>query len=125
MFQAVIGKDSSIAPAQKLYYLRSKVRGEVYQAIKDFDLVDSNYSLAWEKLKNRFENKRLLVQDQVKKIHAVQSTSNETVKSLRYIQNTVNNCLAILKNYKIEMHDKDPFLIHGVVSKLSDETVKE
>ena len=27
MFKAVIGKDTSVAPAQKLYYLRSKVRG--------------------------------------------------------------------------------------------------
>ncbi|XP_065355278.1 uncharacterized protein LOC135949606 [Calliphora vicina] len=101
MFQAVIGKDSSVAPAQKLYYLRTKVRGEAYQAIKDFNLVDDNFQLAWEKLKNRFENRRLLVQDQVKKIHSVTPAQNENIKSLRQIQNTVNDCLVILKNYKI------------------------
>ena len=62
MFQAVIGKDQTVAPAQKLYYLRSKVRGEAYQSIKDFDLVDDNFDLAWEKLKNRFENRRKFMQ---------------------------------------------------------------
>ena len=125
MFQAVIGKDPSVSPAQKLYYLRSKVRGEAYQAIKDLDLVDENFQLAWNKLKNRFENRRLLVQDQVKKINAITSAQNENIKSLRQIQNTVSDCLAILKNYKIEFPDYDPFLIHIVVSKLSDETIKE
>lgn len=60
------------------------------------------------------------MQDQLNNIHAVPSSSNESVKSFRCIQNTVNDCLAILKSYKIY-----PFLIHVVVSKLSNETVKE
>ena len=77
------------------------------------------------KIKKSFENRRLLVQDQIKKIYAVSPANNENVKSLRFVQNAVNDCLSILKNYKIELPDYDPFLIYVIVSKLSDDTMKE
>lgn len=66
-----------------------------------------------------------LVQDQIKKIQAIAPTQSELVKSPRYLQNTVDYYLEILRSYQIELNDYYPFLINVVVLKLSDETMKE
>ena len=61
MFWGVVGMQTEICAVQKFYNLRSKTRGEAHQIVKQFDLVDDNFNLAWDALKNRYENTRILV----------------------------------------------------------------
>ena len=52
IFWGVFGKHPDITSAQKLYHLRSKTRGEAYQIVKSFELVDENFTLAWKHSRN-------------------------------------------------------------------------
>ncbi|KAI8123726.1 hypothetical protein CVS40_5795 [Lucilia cuprina] len=66
---AVVGNEPSAASAH----------------IKDYELMDYNFELAWQALKNRYENKRILINNQVKKIYGIQAPQSETLKFLRIL----------------------------------------
>ncbi|XP_075157769.1 uncharacterized protein LOC142231036 [Haematobia irritans] len=123
MFSAIYGKHPKLSPAQKLFHLRAKTRGEANQIVKRFALTDSNYELAWKALGERYENKRLLVNQQLRKIFDLEAINVEKSKNLRNLQFTINNCLDILKSYNISVVSWDPILVFWVTSKLPQETL--
>ena len=124
MFSAVFGNHPHLTDGQKLYHLRNKTKGEAGKIVQRFALCDDNFKLAWDALKNRFENKRILVTQQLKKLFNISSIPNEQCSSIRNLQYTVNDSLSILQTYKIPTKDWDPILIHLVSSKLPDETLR-
>ncbi|XP_059224813.1 uncharacterized protein LOC131997647 [Stomoxys calcitrans] len=123
MFTAIYGRHPKLSPAQKLFHLRAKTRGEANQIVKGFALTDLNYELAWKALKERYENKRILINHQLRKIFDLEMVSTEKSKSLRNLQYTINNCLSVLKSYNISVIAWDPILVFWVSSKLPQETL--
>ncbi|XP_059217443.1 uncharacterized protein LOC131994669 [Stomoxys calcitrans] len=123
MFTAIYTKHPKLSAAQKLFHLRAKTRGEANQIVKQFALTDNNFDLAWESLRQRYENHRILVNHQLRKIFEIDNVTSERGKALRNLQYTVNNCLAVLKTYNISVMSWDPFLVYWVSSKLPEETL--
>ncbi|XP_059217585.1 uncharacterized protein LOC131994736 [Stomoxys calcitrans] len=124
IFSAVFGKHPSLSPAQKLYHLRGKTRGEAYDIVKKFELTDANFNLAWEALINRYENRRILVNQQMKKLFSIQFAQNENPKSIRQILSSITDSLAIFRSYGIAVENWDPILIHIASSKIPDNTLR-
>ncbi|XP_075167628.1 uncharacterized protein LOC142239732 [Haematobia irritans] len=123
MFSAIYIKHPKLSPAQKLFHLRAKTRGEANQIIKQFALTDDNFNLALEALRQRYENKRILINHQLRKIFEAERVVSEKGKSLRNLQYTINNCLSVLKAYNISILSWDPILVFWVSSRLPDETL--
>ncbi|XP_075156671.1 uncharacterized protein LOC142229953 [Haematobia irritans] len=124
IFQAVFINHPGLSDAQKLYHLRSKTRSEAWQIVQRFDLTDANFTLAWNALKNRYENTRILVHQQMKKFFGIQVAPCETAKSIRNIQSSINDCVAIFKSYKLKTDDWDPILVHWCSTRLPEETLR-
>lgn len=123
MFSAIYSNHPKLSPAQKLFHLRAKTRGEASQIVKQFALTDANFELAWESLRQRYENKRILINHQLRKIFELESVASEKGKALRNLQYTINNCLSVLRTYNIAVISWDPILVYWVSSKLPDETL--
>ncbi|XP_075158038.1 uncharacterized protein LOC142231308 [Haematobia irritans] len=123
MFSAIYGKHPKLSPAQKLYHLRAKTRGEANQIVKGFALTDYNYDLAWKALCSRYENKRILINHQLRMIFDLEVVASERTKGLRNLQFTVNNCLSILRSYSISVISWDPILVYWISSKLPQDTL--
>lgn len=87
-------------------------------------MVDENFQLAWDALKNRYENTRILVHQQMKNLFGIQAAQLETTKSVRLIQRGINDSLSIFKSYKINTENWDPILVHHCSTKLPDETLR-
>ncbi|XP_073821398.1 uncharacterized protein [Musca autumnalis] len=123
MISAIYSKHSQLSDAQKLFHLRAKTRGEASQIVKQFPLTDSNFQLAWEALRQRYENKRILINHQLRKIFEIEHVTSEKGKTLRNLQYTINNCLSVLRTYNISVISWDPILVYWVSSKLPEETL--
>ncbi|XP_073819582.1 uncharacterized protein [Musca autumnalis] len=123
MFTAIYIKHPELSPAQRLFHLRAKTRGEANHIVKRFPLTDSNFDLAWEALRQRFENKRILINHQLRKIFDIDHVSSEKEKPLRNLQYTINNCLSVLRTYNISVISWDPILVYWVSSKLREDTL--
>lgn len=103
MFTAVYINHPKLTPVTKLYHLRNKTIGEAGAIVKRYPLSHDNFDLAWEALKTRYENKRVLVDNQIRILFDIPSAKNEDSESIRRIQSSVNDSLATLKSLGIEV----------------------
>ncbi|XP_037811673.1 uncharacterized protein LOC119603636 [Lucilia sericata] len=123
MFTAVYINHSKLTPVTKLYHLRNKTRGEAGAIVKRYALSNDNFELAWNALKTRYENKRVLVDNQIKILFDIPAAINEDSESIRKIQSSVNDSLATLSTLGVEVNSWDPILIRLVSTKLPECTL--
>ncbi|XP_017485298.1 PREDICTED: uncharacterized protein LOC108373869 isoform X2 [Rhagoletis zephyria] len=123
MFTAVYINHPKLTNAQKLYHLRYKTQGKAGQIVKQFPLSDDNFELAWEALRARYENRRVLVDNQIKTLMNLKPIQVENSEDIQRLQSSVNNCLQILATQQVSTESWDPILIYLVTSKLPENTV--
>ncbi|XP_075167412.1 uncharacterized protein LOC142239506 [Haematobia irritans] len=123
MFSAVYGEHPKLSAVQKLYHLRLKTRGQAALIVKKYRLCGENFSLAWEALRSRYENRRILVDNQLKVLLNLKPISSESSEALQDIQAMINDCLAALKAQQISTSDWDPILVYVCSTKLPHETL--
>ncbi|XP_065356169.1 uncharacterized protein LOC135950561 [Calliphora vicina] len=123
MFTAVYINHSKLSSVTKLYHLRNKTRGEAGDIVKRYPLSHENFELAWNALKTRYENKRVLVDNQIKLLFNIPPATAEDSESIRRIQSSVNDSLATLSTLGVEVQSWDPILIRLISTKLPDFTL--
>ncbi|XP_059220655.1 uncharacterized protein LOC131995716 [Stomoxys calcitrans] len=125
MFTAVYVNHPKLTPAQKLYHLRNKTRGNAGAIVKRYPLCDENFNLAWTALKTRYENKRVLVDNQLKILFNIPVADVEDSESLQKIHSTVNDCLCTLNSLEVKVDSWDPILIYLISTKLPEVTISQ
>lgn len=123
MFTAVYVNHPKLSQAQKLYHLRNKTKGPAGAIVKRYPLCDDNFQLAWNALKSRYENKRVLVDNQLKILFNIPVATVENSESIQKVHSTVSDCLCTLKTLNVDIDSWDPILIYLVSTKLPDETL--
>ena len=89
MFTAVYINHSKLPTS--LYHLRNKTRGEADAIVKRYPLSHDNFQLAWNALQTRFENKSVIVDNQIKILFDITAADSEDSESIRRIQSSVND----------------------------------
>ncbi|XP_049304008.1 uncharacterized protein LOC125776323 isoform X1 [Bactrocera dorsalis] len=112
MFTAVYINHPKLSQAQKLYHLRYKTKGQAGVIVKQFALNDENFNFAWEALKTRYENERILVDKQVTILMNLPKIQKETSEEFIKLQSTVSNCLSVLSTQNIPTDNWDPILVN-------------
>ena len=123
MFKAVYDQHPKLSPAQKLYHLRNKTRGQAGEIVKRFQLCNENYTLAWEALKARYENPRILIDKQLRKLFEIASIFIEDSTSIQKIQSDISNCFSTLMSLDVKIDNWDPILVFLCTSKLPPQTL--
>ncbi|XP_011164066.1 uncharacterized protein LOC105198908 [Solenopsis invicta] len=67
-FTSVIHNNKSLSDIQRFQYLRASLTDKALDIVKTLEISDSNYDLAWNILRDRYDNKRLIVQTHIKAI---------------------------------------------------------
>lgn len=60
-FKSVIHDNERIAPINKFHYLLSYLEGDASRIVSNLEVSNSNYSVAWKLLCDRYDNKRQLI----------------------------------------------------------------
>ncbi|XP_049306069.1 uncharacterized protein LOC125776646 [Bactrocera dorsalis] len=123
MFTAVYINHPQLSKAQKLYHLRYKTKGQAGEIVKQFALNDDNFNLAWETLKARFENERILVDKQVTTLLNLPKIKKETSVEFIKLESTVSNCLSVLSTLNIPTDSWDPILVNSCTAALPDKSL--
>ncbi|XP_011707042.1 PREDICTED: uncharacterized protein LOC105462212, partial [Wasmannia auropunctata] len=61
LFRSIIHGDTSLSDVEKLHYLRSCLKEEAEQLVRNIPATAENYARVWRTLSEHYENKRLLV----------------------------------------------------------------
>lgn len=100
MFESLITSNATLTPVQKLHYLRSTLSAEAVKIVNSLELTNNSYEIAWNLLKHRFKNKKLIVQYLIQNILELASINKESHYNLRRMVDSISQCVQTL--HKLE-----------------------
>ncbi|XP_065368859.1 uncharacterized protein LOC135961295 [Calliphora vicina] len=120
MFTAIYINNSRLSPVERLFYLFRKTDGEARDVNRNVALTGENFEIAWNNLKSQYENKRVLINSQLKSLFNLAPCQQESASEIKRLQREINNCMAILKLYNVDIDSWDPIFVFQCSSRLSE-----
>ncbi|KAJ8961538.1 hypothetical protein NQ318_014790 [Aromia moschata] len=124
-FMALIDKNKNLSDIEKFYYLRGCLKGEAEHVLQALEASGENYKIAWDLLKERFENKRLIIDKHIQALFDITPISKESHISLRNLIDNYQKHLRALKQLGEPTDSWDRLIIHLLDSKLDPATKRE
>jgi len=121
-FRAMIHDDGGFSPAQKFYYLRSSISGPALDLVKSIPMTDANYEVAIERLKQRYDNRSLVIQSHIRSLLESPYVEQPTAKDLQALHSHVSTHVAALRVLNQPTEHWDAWLITITVSRLDPAT---
>lgn len=124
-FISLIDSNPSLSDVQKLHYLKSCVTGEAKNTIRHFQVTEKNYGPTWECLKDRYSQKRLIVNAILKRLLSLKKINAPSSLQLKNLIDNTKECLNSLKSLSINIDSWDPIIIFLTIQKLDQESHRE
>ncbi|XP_066595394.1 uncharacterized protein [Prorops nasuta] len=121
-FRSIIHENVNLSDIDKFHYLCAAVKGDASRAIQSFSINSENYTLAWEALTRRFEDKRLIIHDHLKAFFNVPAIGRQTSEGLQELYDDAANHLSSLRNLGESVQHWDTLIIYTIASKLDPQT---
>ncbi|XP_075162723.1 uncharacterized protein LOC142235354 [Haematobia irritans] len=118
LFTAIYVNNKKLSAVEKLYHLFQKTSGEAREINRHIPLTSEGFEIAWENLRNQYENKRIVINNQLRTIFNLPQCTQESSSGLKKLQREINNAISVLKLYKIDIGSWDPIFIYQCSSKL-------
>ncbi|XP_075164230.1 uncharacterized protein LOC142236821 [Haematobia irritans] len=109
--------NTSIPAIQKMWYLKSHVVGEAERLISHLTTTEANYNSAWSMLRERYDNKRVIVATLIDKILAQPNATSNAI-TIKGLHDTTRECLLALNNVGVETSSWDPIVVQILIRKL-------
>lgn len=122
LYTSLIHCNSKLREIQKFHYLRAALEGSALQVIKSLEFSAENYETAWELVKNRYENKKLLIHNHLEALFSLGKLDRNSANSsnLRKLVDTVSKHLRALETLKMPTKQWDILVIHIIKKCLDD-----
>ena len=121
LFIALIDENESLSNIQKFHYLRGTLSGEALGVIKQIQLTSENYKTAWQRLLDRYNNSRVMIEKYISQLFSLPSAQKGTFKDLRNLLDTTVLCVDALGKLNQPVNHWDMILVHQVSQKLSNQ----
>lgn len=123
LFTAIYINNTRLSPVEKLFHLNNKTRSEARDVVRKAPLTNEGFDIAWNALKVRYENKRLLINNQLKSLFSLKHITIESGYSIKEIQNTINSIISALRLYNIDIKSWDPIFVYLCSTRLPENTL--
>lgn len=124
-FISLIHNNPCLTDIQKYFYLQSSLKGDAAKVIDSLEVDASNYPVAWNLLKNRFEDKKIIIKNHLQNLFELQTVNKDSYVSLRAFNDSFLKHYRALKNLGEPVESWSTILIYLLVSKLDGYTKKE
>ncbi|XP_075156248.1 uncharacterized protein LOC142229564 [Haematobia irritans] len=118
LFTAIYVNNKKLSPVEKLYHLFQKTSGEARDINKNIPLTAERFDIAWGNLKTQYENKRILINSQLRTLFNLTQCTHENSCSLKNLQREIKNCMSVLKEFNIDISSWDSIFVYQCCSKL-------
>lgn len=122
MFTSMVKDQAGITDARKLQYLKTSCKGEAEDIVSEYQIIDANFDPAWEALKDRFENRRMIISSHLKLLFDQPIMTTESAAQLRLLLRTTQKSLRSLNLLGGPTDHWDWLLIHLIVVRLDFKT---
>lgn len=123
-FDKLIHSNDNLKDIEKFHYLRSSLKDKASEIIQSIEVTTDNYQEAWTAIRERFDNKRWIIQKHVKAIFEASALSRENPVALCDLVDTIRKHLRALKALNRPTDEWGDLLIHIIIAKLDIATNK-
>lgn len=124
-FDSLVNSNASIDCINKYHHLRASLEGSAAEVIKSLEVSASNYKLAWDLLCERYDNKRLLINNHLKALFSIEAMCKESDLALRSLIDHLSKNLRALKALGEPVDYWDTIVIHFASMKLDNSTNRQ
>ncbi|CAG4976903.1 unnamed protein product [Colias eurytheme] len=125
VFSSLIDSNDDLDDINKFHYLRTSLEGSAAVVISSIEFSSSNYHVAWKLLCDRFDNKRLLIQNHVAALFNIEPVTRESAANLKHILDEFNKNIRALESLGEPTKHWDTLLIYMITRKLDSKTFRE
>lgn len=125
LYVSLIHECTTLSEVEKLHYLKTSISGEAASLLKHVQVTGANYVQAWETLNHRYDNRRIIVNNLMKRLFYQKKCTNQTAAQLKALLDCTTEVINSLKNIKVPTDSWDPVIIFLVVQKLDPESHKD
>lgn len=118
----MVHEDSSYTDIQKFYYLRAGLSGQALDLVKSVSMTEANYEVAVQLLKQRYDNKGLVIQSHIRSLLEAPYVQDPSSTELQALHSHIGTHLAALKALKQPTEHWDAWLVTIIVSRLDSIT---
>lgn len=98
MFVSLIHNNPTLTDVQRLHYLRTNLSGEALDLIDGSPITDEEYAGAWKSLRDRYENKRVLIFNHLDKFVNLPSLRKDSAADLKALRDNTAKLLRSIGN---------------------------
>lgn len=124
-FISLVHSNDGIDDITKFHHLRSALKDSAALVIQSIELSSANYPIAWDLLCERYDNKKLLVQNHVSALFNLESVEKETSFNLKRIIDQVFKHLRSLESLGEPTTHWDTLLIYMITTKLDPRSYRQ
>lgn len=124
LFEASVDQNPNIGEAEKMQYLLTSLNGEPLSLIKNLPITSENYTIAWNILKQRYQNSRKIISYHTNNLIDLVPVSNPTARNLRSFVSSFNENDQALLALKHDVKKDNIILSSLLLRKLDSETRK-
>lgn len=124
-FDSLVHQNRALSDVQKYHYLKSAIKGSAARAIKALNISEGNYNLAWETLKNRYQNPLALRKHHMDTFLDLPSIQRRSKTELQNFIDDASNHLSALKTLGEPVETWDFIIVSLLVRKLDVVTSRE
>lgn len=125
LFTSLIHNNPNLDDVQKLHYLKGHLIGEAESLLKNIPITDKNYTVCWTQLTNRYDNKKYLSNNILRRFMSQKSLTHESSSSIKELLDNMNECLSALQNIGIDVGNWDIIVIYIISQRLDPESRKQ
>ena len=121
-FQCAVDANEDLSEIQKLTYLRSLLEGPALSTITGLALTNNNYNIAINLLRERYDNKQLLISSHMRTLLSLERVTNiQNIPALRRIYDNLEIQIRSLENLGITSLMYGPLLVPVLMQKIPQE----
>lgn len=118
VFEALVHNNSQLSNIEKFSHLLASLEGPPKNLVQTHPLTSANYTIAYDALKTRYSNKRLLATSHWNEIENSPRLTTENPLALRRLLDTFTENIAALKNLELPVNQWDFILTHMLLKRL-------
>ena len=117
-FKAMCHDNEDIPTINKFMYLKACVQGDARKVIDSLETTAANYAIAWDLLRKRYDNRRVIVESHINALFEIPTVSKEF--PVRMLLDNIQKRNRALKALVQPVHQWDSLLIFIVKEKLNN-----
>lgn len=121
-FSSLVDENTSIPNISKMHYLRDSLSGPAFRTIAHIPISDANYTIAWTLLREKYHDKRAIVNDCIKTFLFQGQMSVQNSEDIRNLIDTSRETIQCIDSLDVNIDDWDPFLVYVLQTKLDKDT---